>query len=290
MNSKNLDTFIAVCKYSSINAAAEALFISPPALQQQLKRLEGEIGFRLLDRTPGGIRLTPAGAAFLEGVEKIRSGMTQLLTHCREIDSLNSCIRIGAILGLKPDLFPRVSPLFYQKYPNVIQKPVMESEEQLFIDLDSGALDAIEYFDCPRVHAAGRNFEPLIWEGRDCLMSPSHPLASRKKLTLDDLKGQHIIVYRFDRIPGFREYVEECYPEIRLSEDTKVVDFYTMVRSFEDGHIGLVPPHCESQFLPLKAVPLRLDMRWATGLVYKEPCSPLLEQFMETARQVFRHS
>ena len=290
MNTKNLDTFIAVSKYSSMNAAAEALFISPPALQQQVKRLEGEIGFRLFDRDPGGIRLTPAGAAFLDGVQKMRSRMELLLTKCREIDSLNSCIRIGAILGLKPDLFPRVSPLFYQKYPNVIQKPVMESEDQLFIDLDSGALDAIEYFDCPRVHAAGRNFEPLIWEGRDCLMSPSHPLASRKKLTLDDLKGQHIIVYRFDRIPGFREYVEKCYPGIRLSEDTKVVDFYTMVRSFEDGHIGLVPPHCESQFLPLQAVPLRLDMRWAVGLVYREPRSALLNQFIEVAKQVFRHN
>ena len=290
MNTKNIDTFIAVSKFSSINAAAESLFISPPALQQQMKRLEGEIGFRLLDRSPGGIRLTPAGTAFLEGIEKIRSSTEQLLAHCREIDSLNSCIRIGAIFGLKPDLFPRVSPLFYQKYPSVIQKPVMESEDQLFSDLDSGALDAIEYFDCPRVHAAGRNFEPLIWEGRDCLMSPSHPLASRNKLTLDDLKGQHIIVYRFDRIPGFREYVEECYPDIRLSEDAKVVDFYTMVRSFEDGHVGLVPPHCASQFLPLKAVPLRLDMRWAVGLVYREPKSALLNQFIEVAKQVFRHS
>ena len=288
MNTKNLDTFMAVSKYSSINAAAEAMFISPPALQQQIKRLEGEIGFRLFDRDPGGIRLTPAGAAFLDGVQKIRSEMELLLTQCREIDSVNSCIRIGAILGLQPDLFPRVSGQFYQKYPNVIQKPVMESEDQLFSDLDSGALDAIEYFDCPKAHAAGRDFEALIWEGRDCLLSPNHPLASRKELTLDDLRGQHIIVYRFDRIPGFREYVEECYPDIRLSEDTRTVDFYTMVRSFEDGHVGLIPPHCAVQFLPLKAVPLALDMRWAVGLVYREPRSALLEQFIEVAREVFR--
>ena len=100
MNTKNLDTFIAVSKYASINAAAEALFISPPALQQQLNRLENEIGFRLLDRNPGGIRLTPAGTAFLGGIEKMRSGMELLLTHCREIDSMSCCIRIGAILGL----------------------------------------------------------------------------------------------------------------------------------------------------------------------------------------------
>ena len=287
MNSKNLDTFITVSKYGSINAAAEALFISPPALQQQLNRLEGEIGFRLFDRSPGGIRLTPAGAAFLEGITKIRSDMESLLTRCRKTDSEGKTLCIGAILGLQPDLFPRVSGTFYRQYPDVVQKPVMESEEQLFSDLDSGILDAFEYFECPRAHASGRNFEPLIREGRNCLMSPNHPLASRAELTLEDLRGQHIIVYRFDRIPGFREYVAEHYPDIRLSEDPRIMDFYTMVRSFEDGHVGLLPPHVESQFLPLRSVPLRMDMSWPIGLVFREPCSAVLRQFIEVARQVF---
>ena len=287
MNTKNVDTFISTARYSSINAAAEALFISPPALQQQLNRLEGETGFRLFERGPAGIRLTAAGKMFLDGMVRIRSDTEQLLARCREADSLNKCLRIGAIAGLQPDLFPRLSGPFYRKFPDIVQKPVMESEDQLFSDLDSGALDAVEYFECPRAHAAGRNFVPLILEGRDVLMSPGHPLADRKELTLSDLRGQHIIVYRFDRIPGFREYVEERYPDIRVSEDPRVMDFYTMVRSFEDGHIGLIPPHVKNQFQPLRAVPLRMDMRWAVGLVYREPISALLSQFIEVAREVF---
>ena len=287
MNTKNVDTFISTARYSSINAAAEALFISPPALQQQLNRLEGETGFRLFERGPAGIRLTAAGKMFLDGMVRIRSDTEQLLARCREADSLNKCLRIGAIAGLQPDLFPRLSGPFYRKFPDIVQKPVMESEDQLFSDLDSGALDAVEYFECPRAHAAGRNFVPLILEGRDVLMSPGHPLADRKELTLSDLRGQHIIVYRFDRIPGFREYVEERYPDIRVSEDPRVMDFYTMVRSFEDGHIGLIPPHVKNQFQPLRAVPLRMDMRWAVGLVYREPMSALLSQFIEVAREVF---
>ncbi len=287
MNTKNLDTFIAVSKYSSINAAAEGLFISPPALQQQLNRLEKEIGFKLFERTPGGIRLTPAGGVFLEGIMKIRSSMELLLARCRDTDSMNRCLRIGAISGLQPDLFPRVSAAFFQKYPDIIQKPVMENEDQLFNDLDAGVLDAVEYYECPRAHAAGRNFEPLIWEGRNCLLSPSHPLASKQELTLKDLRGQHIIVYRFERIPGFQEYVMTYYPEIKVTEDPRVMDFYTMLRSFEDGHIGLVPPHVASQFRPLRSVPLRLEMKWPIGLVYREPCSPLLAQYIEVAQQVF---
>ena len=187
MNTKNLDTFITLTKYNSINAAADALFISSPALQQQINRLESEIGFKLFERGSAGIRLTPAGETFLDGVIKLKSDTESLLARCRETDSLNKSLRVGAILGLQPDLFPRVSGPFYQKYPHIVQKPVMESEEQLFSDLDRGALDVIEYFDCPRAHAAGRNFAPLFREGRDCMMSPNHPLASRETLTLDDL-------------------------------------------------------------------------------------------------------
>ena len=288
MNTKNIETFVALSKFNSFNTAAQALFISPPALQQQLNRLEEEIGFRLFGRSPAGIRLTPAGETFLDGVLRLRSELDLLLTRCRETATLNSSLRIGAILGLQPDLFPRISGLFYQKYPEVIQKPVMENEDQLFADLDSGALDAFEYFDSPRAHAAGRRFEPLLREGRDCLMSPNHPLASRKSLTLDDLRGQHIIVHRFDRLPGFREFIEKNYPDIRISEDPRILDLYTMVRSFEDGHVGLIPPHVSAQFQPLRAVPLQMEMRWSVGLVYREPHSAVLTQFIEVAKQVFR--
>ena len=286
MNTRHIDTFITVAGYASINAAAEALFLSPPALQQQLNRLEDEIGFRLFDRSPGGIHLTQAGSAFLDGMQKIRASTEQLIARCQGLDSMRNCIRIGAIEGLKPDLFPRLSEPFYRKYPNVVQKPVMESEEQLFADLDAGMLDAVEYYDCPKAHAMGRSFLPLIFEGRDCLMGPGHPLANRKELTPEDLRGQHIIVFRFDRVPGFREYMEANYPDVKLSEEAKIVDFYTIVRSFEDGHISLVPSHLAQLFAPLRAIPLRLDLKWSVGLVYREPCSATLKAFIEVAQQV----
>ena len=287
MNSRNLDAFIAAAEHSSITAAAESMFISSPALQQQLNRLEKEVGFKLLDRGRNGISLTAAGAAFLAGVKRIRGETEALLTHCREIESSSSRLRVGAILGLKPDLYPRISGPFRRAYPHVIQEPVMENEDQLFAELDSGALDAIEYYECPKAHAAGRSFLPLIWEGRDCLMAANHPLADRKELTLDDLRGQQLTVYRFERIPGFREYVEQRYPDIIVSEAPRMVDFYTLVRSFEDHHVSLVPPHCEAQFQPLTAVPLKLDMRWPVGLVYREPASPALLHFFEVARRIF---
>ena len=106
-------------------------------------------------------------------------------------------------------------------------------------------------------------------------------------MTLEDLSGQHIIVYRVDRLPGLREYVEQNYPDIEISEDPRVMDSYTLIRSFEDGHIGLVPPHVGSQFLPLRTVPLEMDMKWPVGFVYREPRSAVLNQFIVVSKEVF---
>ena len=67
-----------------------------------------------------------------------------------------------------------------------------------------------------------------------------------------------------------------------------MMDFYTMVRTFEDGHIGLLPTHVGRQFMPLRTVPLKMGLTWASGLVYREPSSPILRNFINVAREVFR--
>ena len=81
--------------------------------------------------------------------------------------------------------------------------------------------------------------------------------------------------------------MEQNYPDIEISEDPRVMDSYTLIRSFEDGHIGLVPPHVGSQFLPLRTVPLEMDMKWPVGFVYREPRSAVLNQFIEVSKEVF---
>jgi len=94
----------------------------------------------------------------------------------------------------------------------------MDTEEALFEMLDKGQIDLIEYFDAPPVRKPGRSYQPVLEEGRYCLMAMNHPLASRTSLTVEDLLPYQICVYRFDRVPGFKEYMEEKYPAANLSE------------------------------------------------------------------------
>src|SRR5712691_11223992 len=65
MNLRQLQYCVAVVDTASFTKAAQRLHVSQPGLSQQIRALEAELGGKLIERLPRGIRLTPAGKAFL---------------------------------------------------------------------------------------------------------------------------------------------------------------------------------------------------------------------------------
>ena len=68
---RQLETFAAVARHGHVTRAADALHLTQPAVSQQVRRLEQELGVLLLTRTPQGVELTPAGADLLERADAI---------------------------------------------------------------------------------------------------------------------------------------------------------------------------------------------------------------------------
>src|SRR6266851_5116556 len=71
MELRHLRYFVTVATELHYARAAERLFISQPALSQQIRSLEGELGFKVLQRNSRGVRLTPEGEAFLAGATTV---------------------------------------------------------------------------------------------------------------------------------------------------------------------------------------------------------------------------
>jgi DNA-binding transcriptional LysR family regulator len=84
MELRHLRYFVSVAELGSVTRAAEKLFIAQPALSQQVRQLEEEIGARLLERLPRGVRLTAAGASFLEDARAILARAEQATVRARE--------------------------------------------------------------------------------------------------------------------------------------------------------------------------------------------------------------
>ncbi len=66
MELRQLQSFVCVARHGHITRAARELFLTQPALSQQIRRLERELGVTLLTRTATGVQLTPAGADLAE--------------------------------------------------------------------------------------------------------------------------------------------------------------------------------------------------------------------------------
>src|SRR5205085_1918048 len=71
MELRQLDYFAAIARHGGVRHAADELDVSPGNLSGQIKALEHELGVRLFERGSRGLKLTEAGAAFLERVDQV---------------------------------------------------------------------------------------------------------------------------------------------------------------------------------------------------------------------------
>ncbi|MFD4350383.1 LysR family transcriptional regulator [Streptomyces coelicoflavus] len=176
--------FLAVAEHRHFGRAAAALRVGQPSLSRQIRRLETQVGARLLDRTTRGTRLTEAGEVFRDQAEVL------LRSAERAVVSARSAGRPGGItVGYTADLVvtPALRPL-RRRHPQARVRTLHLGSDDPAAALLRGRADAV----VARLPFGTDHLDvtPLYDEPRVLVTSVDHRLAGRESVTLDDIADE----------------------------------------------------------------------------------------------------
>lgn len=142
MEMKQLECFMAAAKYGSLSEAAKKLFLTQPAMSQNIKTLEQELNVILFQRTGKKLILTAAGNILLKYVT---SAICCLNTARIKIADLqfgrSGVINIGSWHNSGMNILPDIIHAFHQQYPNLRFDIIQGEKEDLLARLDQSTLD-----------------------------------------------------------------------------------------------------------------------------------------------------
>jgi LysR family hydrogen peroxide-inducible transcriptional activator len=197
MELHQLEYLAAVAEEGSISRAARRCGVAQPSLSQQVKKLEDELGHRLLDRLPKGVVPTEAGRQLLEHARRVLAEIADARRRIGDTPGgVSGSLSVGAIPTIAPFLLPRVLRTFSRRWPDVKLGVVEDVTERLLGSLERGELDVAVMSSAhvpPTLHSEKIGAEPLR------LMLPAkHPLAKRdgadKPVPWKAVAGERVLV------------------------------------------------------------------------------------------------
>ena len=193
MDPRRVLTFRAVAHQRSFSRAARALALSQPSVSNQVAALEREVGVRLLEREPAGLRLTPEGEILLEHADAIAERFAlageQLAAAA---GSYRVRLRIGAFPTALAVIVPAAVARVRDEFPDM-RVVVDEGGDDLPARVRSGELHlAVAFQDTgePRREPPGVQRRDLFREQFRVALRPDHPLADRPGVRLAELAGE----------------------------------------------------------------------------------------------------
>ncbi len=142
MDLKQLEYIVMIAEENSITKAAERLFITQSGLNQQLLKLEAELGIQLFHRSKNDFRLTEAGQVYVSYAKKILQLKHEAYNILNDMaDNKTGTLRIGLTPERGTPMFMSIYPDFYARYPRITIEPLEIGVKEQLSRISKGYLD-----------------------------------------------------------------------------------------------------------------------------------------------------
>jgi DNA-binding transcriptional LysR family regulator len=293
MELRHLRYFVAVAELENVSRAALKLHVSQSALSSQIRDLEDDVGFNLLERTAKSVRLTDAGRAFLTEAQAVLQHADEAVKKARAVANAEPTeIHVGYSAENTVEILPKTLRAFQQAMPNVHVRLHDWNNKDIVDGIRDGRLQLGLIVPPAKASALHDLRYEELFQVRVCVaVGPQHPFARRSTIPIAEVAAEPFIGLTREDYPGYYDYVSIIFSKVE--QKPRVVEEY-------DSYFGIISAVEAGTGVALGADVLGHSLGNRVRLLYitpepkpisvgivapKERLSPAAEKFRECAKE-----
>jgi LysR family transcriptional activator of glutamate synthase operon len=197
MELRQLRYLVALADECHFTRAAAREHIAQPALSQQIRRLETEVGLALVERTTRRVALTDAGELLVARARRILAEVDDAHAELGTLAGVKGGrLAVGALHTMGPVDLSLLLAAFHRNHPAVELTVREQSSEELAEMLRDDEIDLAFLSVTERIQSRGLELHRLVTEELVAVLPPQHALAGRDGVTMAELAGDPFISFR----------------------------------------------------------------------------------------------
>lgn len=197
MDLRQLRYLVALAEERHFTRAAAREHIAQPALSQQIRRLEDEVGVTLVERTTRQVTITDAGRLLVTRARRILGEIDAATAELAALKGMESGhVTVGTMHTMGPVDVSLPLAIFHERHPGIELTVREASSEELAEMLRDDTLDLAFLSVTERVESHGLGLHQLVSEELVAVLPRDHRLARRRRLRMADLSDEEFISYR----------------------------------------------------------------------------------------------
>ncbi len=280
-------TLATIVECGSFSRASQELFIAKSSLKKRVDDLEAEVGAKLLDRTSHGVVPTAAGECFLKNVEPIIVSWDKLCLECARLAgaSAGRALKIAVYTDFIFPLNRLAIDNYKQNHSSDSVSVVATRFSSVYEGLRRGDCD-VAFCPRPKASASGGLASVPLFRTRLYGMTSRGAFGQKRTISRADLAarrvGIHRLWYEQEGIAGWSSSGELAFEVEPLDEGE--IDMQILCN---EGGVYLLPKSEAGQY-PYEALPLEDVFFLTNSIVYAEPPSPAVVDFVHESIELLK--